>query len=166
MHLGPYPTPSREDRSPAFAAKFLLRSADLLEARAANAALSWSASRPSYICDFARSRARNLITGPRHLRGDLPGTRCAPGLSRKRRRLFRAVGIVGRDLSRRFERRLDLLMQKKRHPYRSCPNANYRSALKCLLSDKPKCLGRSQDDAIDPKPTDTPLSLVSFEPDS
>ena len=33
-----------------------------MSARAAGARWSWSASRPSYICDFAPSRARNLIT--------------------------------------------------------------------------------------------------------
>jgi hypothetical protein len=35
---------------------------DLLSARAGRAGWSWSASRPSYICDFAPQRSRNLIT--------------------------------------------------------------------------------------------------------
>jgi len=62
MHLGPYPTPSREDDPRHLPPNFYYDQQDLLSARAAPARWSWSASRPSYICDFAPSRARNLIT--------------------------------------------------------------------------------------------------------
>jgi nucleoside-diphosphate-sugar epimerase len=62
MHLGPYPTPSREDDPRHLPPNFYYDQQDLLSARAAGARWSWSASRPSYICDFAPSRARNLIT--------------------------------------------------------------------------------------------------------
>jgi nucleoside-diphosphate-sugar epimerase len=62
MHLGPYPTPSREDDPRHLPPNFYYDQQDLLSARAAQARWSWSASRPSYICDFAPSRARNLIT--------------------------------------------------------------------------------------------------------
>ena len=62
MHLGPYPTPSREDDPRHPPPNFYYNQQDLLSARAAQAGWSWSASRPSYICDFAPLRARNLIT--------------------------------------------------------------------------------------------------------
>jgi nucleoside-diphosphate-sugar epimerase len=62
MHLGPYPTPSREDDPRHLPPNFYYDQQDLLSARAAKARWSWSASRPSYICDFAPNRARNLIT--------------------------------------------------------------------------------------------------------
>ena len=62
MHLGPYPTPSREDDPRHLPPNFYYDQQDLLSARAAQARWSWSASRPSYICDFAPTRSRNLIT--------------------------------------------------------------------------------------------------------
>jgi nucleoside-diphosphate-sugar epimerase len=62
MHLGPYPTPSREDDVRHLPPNFYYDQQDLLSARAAQARWSWSASRPSYICDFAPNRSRNLIT--------------------------------------------------------------------------------------------------------
>ena len=62
MHLGPYPTPSREDDPRHLPPNFYYDQQDLLSARASKARWSWSASRPSYICDFAPNRARNLIT--------------------------------------------------------------------------------------------------------
>jgi nucleoside-diphosphate-sugar epimerase len=62
MHLGPYPTPSREDDPRHLPPNFYYDQQDLLSARAALARWSWSASRPSYICDFAPHRSRNLIT--------------------------------------------------------------------------------------------------------
>ena len=62
MHLGPYPTPSREDDPRHLPPNFYYDQQDLLSARAAEAGWSWSASRPSYICDFAPGRARNLMT--------------------------------------------------------------------------------------------------------
>src|ERR1700722_17152457 len=62
MHLGPYPTPSREDDPRHLPPNFYYDQQDLLSARAAQARWSWSASRPSYICEFAPNRSRNLIT--------------------------------------------------------------------------------------------------------
>jgi nucleoside-diphosphate-sugar epimerase len=62
MHLGPYPTPSREDDPRHLPPNFYYDQQDLLSARAARGGWSWSASRPSFICDFAPNRARNLIT--------------------------------------------------------------------------------------------------------
>lgn len=62
MHLGPYPTPSREDDPRHLPPNFYYDQQDLLSERAARARWNWSASRPSYICDFAPDRSRNLIT--------------------------------------------------------------------------------------------------------
>jgi nucleoside-diphosphate-sugar epimerase len=62
MHLGPSSTPWREDDPRHPPPNFYYDQQDLLSTRAAGAPWSWSASRPSYICDFAPSRARNLIT--------------------------------------------------------------------------------------------------------
>ena len=62
MHLGPYPTPAREEDPRHLPPNFYYDQQDLLSARAAQARWNWSASRPSYICDFAPNRCRNLIT--------------------------------------------------------------------------------------------------------
>jgi len=62
MHLGPYPTPSREDDPRHPPPNFYYDQQDLLSARASQARWSWSAARPSYICDFAPRRSRNLIS--------------------------------------------------------------------------------------------------------
>jgi len=62
MHLGPYPTPSREDDARHLPPNFYYDQQDLLSERAAQAGWNWSASRPSYICEFAPNRSRNLIT--------------------------------------------------------------------------------------------------------
>ncbi|HEY3679865.1 MAG TPA: SDR family oxidoreductase [Bradyrhizobium sp.] len=62
MHIGPYPTPSREDDPRHLPPNFYYDQQDLLSDRAKRGGWSWSASRPSYICDFAPNRARNLIT--------------------------------------------------------------------------------------------------------
>ena len=62
MHLGPYPTPSREDDPRHLPPNFYYDQQDLLSARAVRGGWSWSASRPSYICEFAPHRSRNLIT--------------------------------------------------------------------------------------------------------
>ena len=61
MHLGAYPTPSREDDPRHLPPNFYYDQQDLLSARATEARWSWSASRPSYICDFAPERSRNLV---------------------------------------------------------------------------------------------------------
>src|SRR5581483_11671181 len=46
MHLGPYPTPSREDDPRHLPPNFYYDQQDLLSARAARAGWAWSASRP------------------------------------------------------------------------------------------------------------------------
>jgi nucleoside-diphosphate-sugar epimerase len=62
MHIGPSPTPWREDAARHLPPNFYYDQQDLLSERAERGGWSWSASRPSYICDFAPDRARNLIT--------------------------------------------------------------------------------------------------------
>jgi nucleoside-diphosphate-sugar epimerase len=62
MHLGPYATPAREDDPRHLPPNFYYDQQDLLSTRAERGGWHWSASRPSYICDFAPQRARNLIT--------------------------------------------------------------------------------------------------------
>jgi len=61
MHLGPFRTPAREDDArPAFP-NFYYDQQDLLAERARGKAWAWSASRPTFIYDFAPERARNAI---------------------------------------------------------------------------------------------------------
>jgi nucleoside-diphosphate-sugar epimerase len=62
MHLGPYPTPWREDDPRHLPPNFYYDQQDLLSERTALARWNWSASRPSYICDFAPRRSRNLVS--------------------------------------------------------------------------------------------------------
>jgi nucleoside-diphosphate-sugar epimerase len=60
MHLGPFRTPAREDDPrPAFP-NFYYDQQDLLERRYGRA-WAWSASRPTFIYDFAPERARNAV---------------------------------------------------------------------------------------------------------
>lgn len=60
MHLGPYRTPAREDDPRHLPPNFYYDQQDLLSARSAAGRWTWSSSRPSYICDAAPDRARNL----------------------------------------------------------------------------------------------------------
>jgi nucleoside-diphosphate-sugar epimerase len=60
MHLGPFPTPAREDDPRHLPPNFYYDQQDLLAARSAAARWTWSASRPSFICDAAPERSRNL----------------------------------------------------------------------------------------------------------
>jgi nucleoside-diphosphate-sugar epimerase len=84
MHLGPYPTPAREDDPRHLPPNFYYDQQDLLAARSAAARWNWSSSRPSYICDAAPDRARNLaavlgayaaVCRELQVRLDFPGTR-------------------------------------------------------------------------------------------
>lgn len=84
MHLGPYPTPAREDDPRHLPPNFYYDQQDLLAARSAAARWTWSSSRPSYICDSAPDRARNLaavlgayaaVCRELKVRLDFPGTR-------------------------------------------------------------------------------------------
>jgi len=61
MHLGPFPTPAREeDPRPDFP-NFYYDQQDLLAERARGKSWAWSASRPTFIYDFAPERARNGV---------------------------------------------------------------------------------------------------------
>lgn len=61
MHLGPYPTPAREDDPRPESPNFYYDQEDILRARQCGQRWTWSASRPNLICDFAPERARNLV---------------------------------------------------------------------------------------------------------
>ena len=63
MHLGPFPTPAREDDDIRhLPPNFYYAQEDLLAERQRGRRWTWSASRPNYICDFAPERARNAVT--------------------------------------------------------------------------------------------------------
>jgi len=62
MHLGPFATPARENDARHRPPNFYYDQQDLLSGRQHGRAWTWSASRPSYICDFAPERARNIVT--------------------------------------------------------------------------------------------------------
>ena len=59
MHLGPFPTPAREDQPRHPPPNFYYDQQDLLSARQAGQSWTWSASRPNFLCDFAPERPRN-----------------------------------------------------------------------------------------------------------
>jgi nucleoside-diphosphate-sugar epimerase len=61
MHLGPFRTPAREDDARPDFPNFYYDQQDLLAVRARGKAWAWSASRPTFIYDFAPERARNAI---------------------------------------------------------------------------------------------------------
>jgi nucleoside-diphosphate-sugar epimerase len=61
MHLGPFATPAREDDPrPAFP-NFYYDQQDFLAGRQRGRRWAWSASRPTFIYDFAPERARNAV---------------------------------------------------------------------------------------------------------
>lgn len=61
MHLGPFATPAREDDPRPDFPNFYYDQQDLLAARQRGRAWHWSASRPTFIYDFAPERARNAV---------------------------------------------------------------------------------------------------------
>jgi nucleoside-diphosphate-sugar epimerase len=61
LHLGPYPTPAREDDPRPRSPNFYYEQEDLLRERQRGDRWTWSASRPNVLCDFAPERARNLV---------------------------------------------------------------------------------------------------------
>lgn len=61
MHLGPFATPAREDDARPDFPNFYYDQQDLLAAHQRGRAWHWSASRPTFICDFAPERARNAV---------------------------------------------------------------------------------------------------------
>jgi nucleoside-diphosphate-sugar epimerase len=62
MHLGPFRTPAQEDDPRPDFPNFYYDQQDLLVERQRGRAWHWSASRPTFIYDFAPKRARNAIT--------------------------------------------------------------------------------------------------------
>jgi nucleoside-diphosphate-sugar epimerase len=62
QHLGPFPTPAREEDSRHMPPNFYFDQQDLLAERAAGNAWSWSAARPDFVCDFAPGRGRNIVS--------------------------------------------------------------------------------------------------------
>jgi nucleoside-diphosphate-sugar epimerase len=62
LHLGPYPTPAREDDPRHLPPNFYYDQEDLLAARSGGRPWRWSASRPNVVCDFAPGRGRNLVS--------------------------------------------------------------------------------------------------------
>ena len=61
IHLGPGPSPAREDASRHMPPNFYYDQQDLLSRRQQGRPWTWSASRPNVIYDFAPSRVRNLV---------------------------------------------------------------------------------------------------------
>lgn len=86
MHLGPFRTPAREDDPRPAVANFYYDQQDLLAQRQRGRAWAWSASRPTFIYDFAPERARNAVAvigayaalcGALDIPFDFPGTAAA-----------------------------------------------------------------------------------------
>lgn len=61
MHLGPFRTPAREDDPRLDFPNFYYDQQDLLVQRQRGRTWAWSASRPTFIYDFAPERARNAV---------------------------------------------------------------------------------------------------------
>lgn len=62
QHLGPFPTPAREDDPRHMPPNFYYDQEDLLRARQSGRRWTWSASRANVIFDFAPERARNIVS--------------------------------------------------------------------------------------------------------
>lgn len=62
QHLGPYPTPAREDDPRHLPPNFYYDQEDLLRERQRGQRWTWSASRPNVIFDYAPQRARNIVS--------------------------------------------------------------------------------------------------------
>jgi nucleoside-diphosphate-sugar epimerase len=60
IHLGAYPTPAREDDARAAAPNFYYTQEDRLRELQRGQRWTFSISRPSFLCDFAPERSRNL----------------------------------------------------------------------------------------------------------
>lgn len=61
-HLGPFPTPAREDATRSLQDNFYYRQEDMLRARHASEGWTWSACRPHAIVDPTRALARSIPT--------------------------------------------------------------------------------------------------------
>ena len=62
QHLGPFPTPAREEDSRHMPPNFYFDQQDLLVERQRGRKWSWSTARPDFVCDFAPGRGRNIIS--------------------------------------------------------------------------------------------------------
>ncbi|MEM7405874.1 MAG: SDR family oxidoreductase [Pseudomonadota bacterium] len=62
VHIGPFPTPAREDDARAPIENFNYAHEDFLRARAPRSGWRWSTSRPNTLLHFSPSIARNLIS--------------------------------------------------------------------------------------------------------
>jgi nucleoside-diphosphate-sugar epimerase len=62
LHIGPFRTPAREDDPRHMPPNFYYDQQDLVVARQAGRAWSWSASRPNFVLDVAPGRARNMVS--------------------------------------------------------------------------------------------------------
>ena len=62
VHVGPFPTPAREDDPRAPIENFNYDQEDLLRRRSADRPWSWSASRPNTLLHFSPAIARNLVS--------------------------------------------------------------------------------------------------------
>jgi nucleoside-diphosphate-sugar epimerase len=62
MHLGPFPTPAREDDPRHMPPNFYFDQQDLIVERQRGQRWTWSASRPDFVFDFAPERSRNIIS--------------------------------------------------------------------------------------------------------
>ena len=62
VHIGPFPTPAREDDPRAVIENFNYDQEDLLRQRSVGSSWSWSASRPNTLLHFSPDIARNLVS--------------------------------------------------------------------------------------------------------
>jgi nucleoside-diphosphate-sugar epimerase len=62
QHLGPFPTPAREEDARHMPPNFYFDQQDLLVERQRGKNWSWSCARPDFVCDFAPGRGRNIIS--------------------------------------------------------------------------------------------------------
>ncbi len=62
QHLGPFPTPAREDDPRHMPPNFYFSQQDFLVERQKGKNWTWSAARPDFVCDFAPGRGRNIVS--------------------------------------------------------------------------------------------------------
>ncbi|MGI9419299.1 MAG: SDR family oxidoreductase [Geminicoccaceae bacterium] len=62
VHVGPFPTPAREDDPRAVVSNFYYQQEDLLRERSSEAGWTWSASRPNTLLHFTPANPRNLVS--------------------------------------------------------------------------------------------------------
>lgn len=62
QHLGPFPTPAREEDARHMPPNFYFNQQDLLIERQRGQKWSWSTVRPDFVCDFSPDRPRNIVS--------------------------------------------------------------------------------------------------------